>query len=73
MEQKNTENQEKASLVGYTCARCSKPATLQCPKCLELKLEQDFSTFCSQECFKVWCMHDNRIQRGTQSLVLPVG
>lgn len=41
------------------CARCSKPATLQCPKCLELKLEKDFAAFCSQECFKVreedWC------------------
>jgi hypothetical protein len=40
-------------LAGHTCARCQKPAKLQCPKCLELKLEEEFSTFCSQECFKV--------------------
>ena len=40
------------------CARCEKPAKLQCPKCLELNLEQDFSAFCSQECFKEgWAQH----------------
>eukprot|EP00204_Picochlorum_oklahomense_P002399 CAMPEP_0118799164 /NCGR_PEP_ID=MMETSP1161-20130426/1449_1 /TAXON_ID=249345 /ORGANISM="Picochlorum oklahomensis, Strain CCMP2329" /LENGTH=391 /DNA_ID=CAMNT_0006726811 /DNA_START=541 /DNA_END=1716 /DNA_ORIENTATION=- len=63
MEQKSSDNQEKASLVGYTCARCSKPATLQCPKCLELKLEQDFSTFCSQECFKEAWQEHKKIHR----------
>ena len=26
---------------------------MQCPKCVELELEYDFSTFCSQDCFKV--------------------
>lgn len=41
------------SLEGYTCQECQQPAKLQCPKCLELKLEQEFSTFCSQDCFKV--------------------
>lgn len=48
------------SLEGYTCQQCQQPAKLQCPKCLELKLEQDFSTFCSQECFKV-CIASMRL------------
>jgi methionyl aminopeptidase len=40
------------------CARCDEPATLQCPRCLELKLEKDLAAFCSQECFKAaWADH----------------
>lgn len=35
------------------CACCAKPATLQCPRCLELNLEKDFAAYCSQDCFKV--------------------
>ncbi|KAF9166217.1 Methionine aminopeptidase 1 [Actinomortierella ambigua] len=35
---------------------CSKPATLQCPSCLKLKIPNSF--FCSQECFKKnWATH----------------
>lgn len=40
------------------CVRCSKPARLQCPKCLELKLPRGNASFCSQECFKAsWSEH----------------
>ncbi|CAL5226876.1 g9749 [Coccomyxa viridis] len=40
------------------CARCSKPAKLQCPKCLELGLPKQPSAFCSQDCFKsAWSSH----------------
>jgi methionyl aminopeptidase len=40
------------------CVRCSKPARLQCPKCLELKLPRVNASFCSQECFKEsWSSH----------------
>lgn len=35
--------------------RCSKPASLQCPKCVELALPKEASVFCSQECFKARC------------------
>ena len=43
------------ALEGFTCQNpaCGNAATLQCPKCLELELESEFSTFCSQDCFKV--------------------
>jgi len=35
---------------------CQKPATLQCPKCIQLKLPP--SRFCSQDCFKSsWNLH----------------
>jgi len=35
---------------------CGKPASLQCPKCIQLKLEP--SKFCTQECFKgFWNIH----------------
>eukprot|EP00270_Netrium_digitus_P005624 TRINITY_DN1751_c0_g2_i2.p1 TRINITY_DN1751_c0_g2~~TRINITY_DN1751_c0_g2_i2.p1 ORF type:complete len:455 (+),score=91.44 TRINITY_DN1751_c0_g2_i2:403-1767(+) len=40
------------------CGRCSKPANMQCPKCLELKLPRAMAAFCSQECFKAaWSTH----------------
>lgn len=37
---------------GQVCKspNCGKPAKLQCPTCLKLKIEGSF--FCSQECFK---------------------
>ena len=48
--------------AGHECARCQAAATMQCPRCLELGLEQEFACFCSQECFKV-----------TQAMVSPYG
>lgn len=41
-----------ASAEGKVCqsSGCDKPAKLQCPTCLKLKIEGSF--FCSQECFK---------------------
>ncbi|KAJ3085937.1 Methionine aminopeptidase 1 [Quaeritorhiza haematococci] len=38
------------------CEGCSKPATLRCPTCIKLKLDDCF--FCGQECFKAsWSVH----------------
>ncbi|KAM7508769.1 hypothetical protein LguiA_019222 [Lonicera macranthoides] len=40
------------------CARCAKPAHLQCPKCVELKLPRESAAFCTQDCFKAsWSSH----------------
>ncbi|RLN17763.1 methionine aminopeptidase 1A [Panicum miliaceum] len=40
------------------CARCGKPALLQCPKCAELKLPREGAAFCTQDCFKAaWSSH----------------
>ncbi|KAL8111428.1 hypothetical protein AgCh_019232 [Apium graveolens] len=47
-----------ATETTLTCARCGKPANLQCPKCVELKLPCDGAAFCSQDCFKAsWSSH----------------
>jgi len=46
-----------AAILG-TCQTigCGKPATLQCPKCQQLKLPPSY--FCTQECFKsFWIVH----------------
>lgn len=44
--------------AGFQCARCSEPASLQCPKCIELCLPKQQSVFCSQTCFKeAWKEH----------------
>ncbi|KAI8981943.1 methionine aminopeptidase 1 [Mycotypha africana] len=46
------------STSGRTCSTegCGKPATLQCPTCIKLKIEGSF--FCSQDCFKKnWAKH----------------
>ncbi|PIA50111.1 hypothetical protein AQUCO_01300686v1, partial [Aquilegia coerulea] len=41
-----------------SCGRCGKPALLQCPKCVELKLPREGAAFCSQDCFKAsWSSH----------------
>ncbi|XP_048132762.1 methionine aminopeptidase 1A isoform X2 [Rhodamnia argentea] len=41
-----------------SCAQCGKPAHLQCPKCVELKLPREDGAFCTQECFKAsWSSH----------------
>lgn len=41
-----------------SCARCGKPANLQCPKCVELKLPREDAAFCSQDCFSAsWSSH----------------
>ncbi|XWS77228.1 hypothetical protein CRYUN_Cryun01aG0243600 [Craigia yunnanensis] len=41
-----------------SCARCGKPANLQCPKCMELKLPRKAAAFCTQDCFKAsWSSH----------------
>ncbi|KAL9690138.1 hypothetical protein QQ045_010533 [Rhodiola kirilowii] len=48
----------EASDSAAACARCGKPAKLQCPKCLELKLPREGSAFCTQECFSTsWSSH----------------
>ncbi|KAF0928818.1 hypothetical protein E2562_010686 [Oryza meyeriana var. granulata] len=40
------------------CARCGKPASLQCPKCAQLKLPREGAAFCTQDCFKeAWSSH----------------
>ncbi|KAI8026132.1 Methionine aminopeptidase 1A [Camellia lanceoleosa] len=41
-----------------SCAQCGKPAHLQCPKCVELKLPREGAAFCTQDCFKSsWSSH----------------
>nr|DAD18591.1 TPA_asm: hypothetical protein HUJ06_020054 [Nelumbo nucifera] len=41
-----------------SCVRCGKPAHLQCPKCVELKLPREGAAFCTQDCFKEsWSSH----------------
>ncbi|OVA02997.1 Peptidase M24 [Macleaya cordata] len=41
-----------------SCASCGKPAHLQCPKCVELKLPREGAAFCTQDCFKAsWSSH----------------
>ncbi|CAA6673583.1 unnamed protein product [Spirodela intermedia] len=41
-----------------SCAHCGKPARLQCPKCIELKLPPAGASFCTQDCFKKsWNSH----------------
>ncbi|XP_077245104.1 methionine aminopeptidase 1A-like [Tasmannia lanceolata] len=41
-----------------SCARCGKPAHLQCPKCVELRLPRESAAFCTQDCFKAsWSSH----------------
>ena len=44
---------EATPALELACVRCGKPAKLQCPTCLELKLDQELAAFCSQDCFKV--------------------
>ncbi|MCO5603563.1 hypothetical protein L7F22_057714, partial [Adiantum nelumboides] len=36
---------ESVSLSQLACSRCSKPAVLQCPKCVQLKLPRVNATF----------------------------
>ena len=44
-------------------AGCGKASTMQCPRCVELKIAK--TNFCSQECFKAaWKTH-NRAHQGT--------
>ncbi|KAL6499387.1 Microtubule-associated protein 1A [Orobanche hederae] len=41
-----------------SCAKCGKPALLQCPKCVEFKLPREGAAFCSQDCFRAsWSSH----------------
>jgi methionyl aminopeptidase len=41
---------------------CDKPASLQCPTCIQLKLSPAF--FCSQSCFKSnWKSHNDSVHR----------
>mmetsp|Transcript_4152 Transcript_4152/g.8533 ORF Transcript_4152/g.8533 Transcript_4152/m.8533 type:complete len:390 (-) Transcript_4152:145-1314(-) len=43
---------------GVACAGCGQPAKLQCPKCIDLKMPVEQSSFCNQECFKkCWGEH----------------
>ncbi|GER31227.1 methionine aminopeptidase [Striga asiatica] len=49
---------DAAETTSLSCAKCGKPAHLQCPKCVELKLPREGAAFCSQECFKEsWSSH----------------
>ncbi|XP_038684200.1 methionine aminopeptidase 1A-like [Tripterygium wilfordii] len=44
--------------TAISCVRCGKPANLQCPKCMELKLPREDAAFCTQDCFKAsWSTH----------------
>ncbi|GJP54996.1 hypothetical protein CLOM_g13990 [Closterium sp. NIES-68] len=58
MDEANGTGDGSAPIESLACLRCSKPARLQCPKCLELKLPRTNASFCSQECFKAsWADH----------------
>ncbi|CAI7823057.1 unnamed protein product [Closterium sp. NIES-54] len=58
MDEANGRGDGAAPIESLACLRCSKPARLQCPKCLELKLPRTNASFCSQECFKAsWADH----------------
>ncbi|KAL6953772.1 Microtubule-associated protein 1A [Sarracenia purpurea var. burkii] len=47
-----------AAISTLSCAQCGKPAHLQCPKCVELKLPREGAAFCTQDCFKAsWSTH----------------
>ncbi|CAH1448070.1 unnamed protein product [Lactuca virosa] len=47
-----------ATESGLSCVKCGKPAHLQCPKCVELKLPREGAAFCTQDCFKAsWSSH----------------
>ncbi|URD78786.1 Removes the N-terminal methionine from nascent proteins (By similarity) [Musa troglodytarum] len=47
-----------AAESALSCSRCGKPAYLQCPKCVELKLPREGAAFCTQDCFKAsWSSH----------------
>jgi methionyl aminopeptidase len=49
---------DASSIATLSCARCEKPAHLQCPKCIDLKLPREQASFCTQECFKAaWSSH----------------
>ncbi|XP_024948349.2 methionine aminopeptidase 1A isoform X2 [Citrus sinensis] len=49
---------DAAETTSLSCVRCGKPAHLQCPKCMELKLPREGAAFCSQDCFKAsWTSH----------------
>ncbi|KAK4483172.1 hypothetical protein RD792_010352 [Penstemon davidsonii] len=49
---------DMVSAATITCAKCGKPANLQCPKCIELKLPREGAAFCTQDCFKTsWSSH----------------
>ncbi|RAL54058.1 hypothetical protein DM860_004529 [Cuscuta australis] len=44
--------------TSLSCIQCGKPARLQCPKCIELKLSREGASFCTQDCFKAsWTSH----------------
>ncbi|XP_060218873.1 methionine aminopeptidase 1A [Lycium barbarum] len=48
----------EVAVANLSCAKCSKPAHLQCPKCVELKLPREGAAFCTQDCFKAsWSSH----------------
>ncbi|KAI3787377.1 hypothetical protein L1987_41808 [Smallanthus sonchifolius] len=46
------------TVSSLSCVKCGKPAHLQCPKCVELKLPREGASFCTQDCFKAsWSSH----------------
>ncbi|XP_044491726.1 methionine aminopeptidase 1A-like isoform X4 [Mangifera indica] len=49
---------DAAETNSLSCVQCGKPAHLQCPKCMELKLPREGAAFCTQDCFKAsWSSH----------------
>lgn len=58
-----SEAESKEQPSSFKCARCDKPGSLQCPKCLELRLPKGPSIFCSQECFKSGWMEHKKAHR----------
>ncbi|KAK1558820.1 hypothetical protein Q3G72_007077 [Acer saccharum] len=49
---------DAAETTSLSCVQCGKPAHLQCPKCMELKLPREGAAFCTQDCFKgSWSSH----------------
>ncbi|XP_040368063.1 uncharacterized protein LOC112175172 isoform X2 [Rosa chinensis] len=61
-------NATMADVATQSCSRCSKPANLQCPKCVELKLPREDAAFCTQDCFKAsWSLHKSVHLKAKQS------
>ncbi|KAJ0962075.1 hypothetical protein J5N97_029903 [Dioscorea zingiberensis] len=54
----NSMENEVGTTTVLSCVCCGKPAYLQCPKCLDLKLPREDGAFCTQDCFKAsWSSH----------------
>lgn len=61
-------------MASYSCAsvKCMNIATMQCPTCVELKIADEQSFFCAQDCFKAsWAQHKvfHKAAKAQQKLV----